>query len=107
MPYPTPMHIAAILQLAAGIDSENMRTVLASRIRAVPRLRQRLIRPSVHSRRASWVDDPDFALDRHVSVVSCPPPGDEHALLEFAATESTRFLPRDRPLLLSPCFQVT
>jgi WS/DGAT/MGAT family acyltransferase len=93
-----PMHIAAILQLATGIDSEDLRTVLANRIRGVPRLRQRLMRPSVHSRRASWVDDPDFTLERHVSVTSCPPPGDENALLELAATESNRLLPRDRPL---------
>lgn len=93
-----PMHIAAIIQLAADIDVEALRTVLASRIRGVPRLRQRLTRPSVHSRRVSWVDDPNFALDRHVSVMSCPPPGDEDALLELAATESNRFLPRDRPL---------
>ena len=37
-------------------------------------------------------------MARHFAVLTCPEPGDEHALLAAAAEISVQPLPRDRPL---------
>ena len=68
--------------------------LLGERIRGVPRLRQRLHGAT----RPYWADDPEFDLGAHVREVRCPPPGDERALLDVAAAELERPLPRSRPL---------
>jgi diacylglycerol O-acyltransferase / wax synthase len=93
-----PMHITAVLELAGAIDQADLDAALAERMSAVPRLRQRVIRASSRPRRLVWVDDPHFAMTRHLYRAMWPAPGDEEALLRLAATESTRPLPRDRPL---------
>jgi WS/DGAT/MGAT family acyltransferase len=45
-----------------------------------------------------WVDDRDFAVGNHVSVLPCPPPCGEPAVLGIAADMLGARLPRDRPL---------
>ena len=92
-----PMHITAVLELARAIDPAEVEKALGERMLAVPRLRQRVVRSARWPRRLVWVDDPHFVTSRHLSRATCPAPGEE-ALLELAATESTRSLPRDRPL---------
>jgi len=72
--------------------------VLAEQIRAVPRLRQRLVRAPAGYGRPVWVDDPGFDAARHVRLLPCPDPGNEQALLDIAAAVITEPLPRSRPL---------
>src|SRR5262249_15611236 len=48
--------------------------------------------------RPYWADDPEFDVRAHVRRVCCPPPGDERTLLDVAAAELVRPLPRSRPL---------
>jgi hypothetical protein len=92
------MNIAAILRLRDTVDPENLRRTIAERVCAVPRLRQ-LVRPTVpRSRHLVWAPDPQFAIENHLSVAACPPPGDDQALLRLAAAEAGAALPRDRPL---------
>jgi diacylglycerol O-acyltransferase len=93
-----PMNIAAILELERDLDPAELQAALDARIRAVPRLRQRLVPSRLHLGRPRWVDDPDFDLARHLFTFPCPLPGDEDALLELAAVEGNRPLLRDRPL---------
>jgi diacylglycerol O-acyltransferase / wax synthase len=53
-----------------------------------------------------WIDDPDFDLDRHVSVVDPGEDADMAAVQRFVAVERARPLDRERPLwavtLLAP-----
>jgi WS/DGAT/MGAT family acyltransferase len=72
--------------------------VLAKRVRAVPRLRQRLVRVPAGCGRPVWVDHPGFDAARHVRLLPCPDPGDEQALLDVAAAVIIEPLPRSRPL---------
>jgi WS/DGAT/MGAT family acyltransferase len=92
------VQVGAVLVLDARLDPAAVRDAIGERIRGVPRLRQRLVRPPFGGGRPLWVDDPDFDLGRHVGVVLCPAPGDETALLAVAAGVVTRRLPADRPL---------
>jgi diacylglycerol O-acyltransferase len=93
-------HIGAVLLLDAtpefGVDAA--RRALSERIRAVPRLRQRLYQAPPGCGRPYWADDPAFDIDEHVRQVRCPPPGDERALLNFAAAQLGAPIPRSRPL---------
>jgi WS/DGAT/MGAT family acyltransferase len=93
-------HIGAILVLGAepGFSVAEARRLLGERIRAVPRLRQRLHRAPPGCGRPYWADDPAFDADQHVRQVRCPPPGDERTLLDLAAAQLGEPLPQSRPL---------
>ena len=95
-----PMQVGAVLVLdtGGGFDEASAVDAVASRILAVPRLRQRLVRVPLGCGRPIWVDDADFTVARHVSVVACPDPGGAEALLAVAADLVSRPLPQDRPL---------
>jgi WS/DGAT/MGAT family acyltransferase len=93
-------HIGAVLVLGAapGFSVAEAQRALGERIRAVPRLRQRLYRAPPGCGRPCWADDPAFDIHEHVRQVCCPPPGDERALLDLAAAQLREPLPRSRPL---------
>ena len=93
-------HIGAVLLLGAapGFSVAEARRVLGERIRAVPRLRQRLYRAPPGCGRPYWADHPAFDINEHVRQVCCPPPGDERALLDLAAAQLREPMPRSRPL---------
>jgi len=98
---PVPEQIAAVLVLnptRPGFDLSRAEDLLAERIPAIPRLRQRLVRVPFGCGRPIWVDDTDFDIRRHVRRVPCPPPGDERALLDTALSVITHPLARSRPL---------
>ena len=61
-------HIGAVLVLDAtpGFNVTEARRVLGERIRAVPRLRQRLYRAPPGCGRPYWADDPAFDITEHV-----------------------------------------
>src|SRR6266516_2200401 len=97
---PAPMHVGAVLVLGTGpgFSVQDAQRLLGERVRAVPRLRQRLRRAPPGCGRPFWADDPAFDLRRHVRQLPCPPPGDQRALLEAAAAVTGEPLPRSRPL---------
>jgi diacylglycerol O-acyltransferase / wax synthase len=93
-------HIGAVLLLGAApaFTVAEARRVLGERIRAVPRLRQRLYRAPPGCGRPYWADDPAFDINEHVRQVCCPPPGDERTVLDLAAAQLREPMPRSRPL---------
>lgn len=97
---PAPMHVGAVLVMATrpGFSVAEAQRLLGERIRAVPRLRQRLRRAPPGCGRPFWADDPAFDVRYHIRQLPCPPPGDERALLAVAAAVTGEPLPRSRPL---------
>lgn len=96
---PAPLQVGAVLRLdPSDVAPEDLVARLGERIRAVPRLRQRLTSTPPGCGRPIWVDDADFTVGRHVDVAHCPAPGDEQALLDVAADVIAVPLLRDRPL---------
>ncbi|MCV2487888.1 WS/DGAT domain-containing protein [Geodermatophilus sp. YIM 151500] len=92
--------IGALLLLGDGppLDPGTADRLLAERISAVPRLRQRIVRVPLGGGQPIWLDDPAVDPARHVRRRVCPHPADEEALLALAADLVTEPLPRDRPL---------
>ena len=95
-----PEQVGGILLLRAGpaFDTRAAEALLAERIRAVPRLRQRLVPAPPGCGRPVWIDDAGFDISRHVRQVRCPSPGGEQALLDVGARLVADPLPRSRPL---------
>jgi diacylglycerol O-acyltransferase len=97
---PAPMNVGAVLVLGGGpgFSADEAQRLLGERIRAVPRLRQRLRRAPLGCGRPFWADDREFDLQHHVRQLACRPPGDDRALLDAAGMLLGEDLPRTRPL---------
>lgn len=79
---PEQFGVILILDRAGELDLTRVRQLIAERIPAVPRLRQRLARTPIGCGGPIWIDDPGFDVCRQVRTVACPDPGDERALLD-------------------------
>jgi len=66
--------------------------------RAAPRLRQRVMAPSVPVSLPYWIFDPDFDLGYHVRRMRLPGSGTLRELLDLAQMQGTVPLDRSRPL---------
>jgi diacylglycerol O-acyltransferase / wax synthase len=93
-----PMQVAAILILDHPVQLDAVRRAVADRVTSVRRFRQRLRRAPFGCGRPIWVDDADFAIERHTVERQCPTPGDDDSLLRVAAAAASDRLPLDRPL---------
>ncbi|USX53925.1 wax ester/triacylglycerol synthase domain-containing protein [Lentzea sp. HUAS12] len=94
-----PEHFGVVLLFdkSDGFDLDRARQVLADRVAAVPRLRQRLIRTPLGCGGPIWVDDEWFDIRDQVRLVRCAEPGDERALLDMAYSLVATPLPRAGP----------
>ncbi len=95
----THMHLVGVVVLEG--PAPPFAQVLASigtRLHLVPRYRHKLAAPPGEAGRPRWVDDGDFALERHVLRAVLPPPGEEEGLMAFAGEVFSRPLDRSRPL---------
>ena len=95
---PEQFGVILLLDGAGGFGLSQARQLIAERVPAVPRLRQRLIRAPFGCGGPIWVDDPHFDIRRHVRTMACREPGDEPALLKAALTVIAAPLPRTAPL---------
>jgi len=101
-----PMHVASVGIFEAGpllddrgaLRLDDVVAHLEARAGLLPRLRQRVWEPPGDIGHASWVDDEDFDMRRHVDVVAVPAPGDEEALRTLAAETFAGTLDRRHPL---------
>ena len=82
-----PMNIGAVLEFNHhdGPSLAEVHTLLAERLPAIPNLRQKLHRPPPGCGWLVWIDDPGFALDRHLTAREWPSPGGRRELLDVAA----------------------
>ena len=79
-------------------NHDQLKSILAERIRAIPRCTQMLRTQPFDVGAPQWVDDPGFDLGRHVRRVAVPRPGDDAELFRVVADVLERRLDRDRPL---------
>jgi diacylglycerol O-acyltransferase / wax synthase len=95
---PQQFAVILILERPGDFSLSHLQQLIADRIVALPRLRQKLINVPPGCGRPVWVDDGDFNIDHHVHAVSCRSPGDQRALLETALAVIMTPLPREAPL---------
>jgi diacylglycerol O-acyltransferase / wax synthase len=95
-----PMNIGAALEFDPhnAPSMAEVRALLAERLPAIPRLRQRLRRAPLGCGRPVWVDDAAFDLDRHLIGRRWPEPESRRELLDVVAELVCDRLDDRRPL---------
>jgi diacylglycerol O-acyltransferase / wax synthase len=99
------MHVAGVALFDAaplkgedgGIDIARIRSHVESKLRYIPRYRQRL-EWVPFDRRPVWVDDEHFSIDYHLRHSSLPRPGTEAQLKQMAGRIVSTPLDRSKPL---------
>jgi diacylglycerol O-acyltransferase len=95
----THMHIGGLVLLDGPPPAlEDFLAHVRSRLHLVPRYRQKVVFPPLEAGLPLWIDDPRFNLEYHVRHTALPPPGDERALLQLAASVFSQRLDRSKPL---------
>ena len=91
----------AVVDVAARpelLTPEMFLGLLEERLDRMPVLRRRVVMVPHGLGAPLIVDDPDFALERHVRVRVAAPPGGDRELADIVADVAAEALPRDRPL---------
>ena len=102
----TPMHVGAlaVFEGAAFFDPSgrfrlaDVRSLIASRLHQLPKLRRRLMTVPFEQGRPIWVDDERFDISYHVRLTAVPRPGTRAQLLSLTARIQSQLLDRTRPL---------
>jgi diacylglycerol O-acyltransferase / wax synthase len=85
-----PFVPGCVLELDRRIAVEPLRATIDALTLRIPRYRQRISRaPRV------WVDDPAFAIERHVTSIRVPAPGGSRELMQLVGSLLTSELPTD------------
>src|SRR4051812_3637663 len=79
-------------------DAERLRQTMLRVVKVVPRLHQRVVPAFGRLAPPEWQEDPYFDIDYHIRRIALPPPADERALFDLAATLAAAPLDRTRPL---------
>ncbi len=99
------MHVGVVALFEAGmfrnedgaIDLVAFQRYIESRMPFVPECHQKLARTPI-THREIWIDDPDFAIERHVRMVQIDGPGGERELRALAGALFSVPLDRAHPL---------
>lgn len=93
------MHIGGIgIFEGPAPTEEDLLTHVGSRLKLVPRFRQKLISAPLGSGRPLWTDDPRFSLSYHVRRTALPRPGNEQQLMRLISRVHSQRLDRTKPL---------
>jgi diacylglycerol O-acyltransferase / wax synthase len=93
------MHVGALVIFEGPAPShEDFSAHIQSRLRLVPRYRQKLAFPRFEMGRPFWVDDPTFNIDYHVRHTALPRPGSDDQLRQLAGRIFSQRLDRSKPL---------
>ncbi|HZC12399.1 MAG TPA: wax ester/triacylglycerol synthase domain-containing protein, partial [Thermoleophilaceae bacterium] len=93
------MHVGALVFFEGPApEPDDFRAHLESRLRLVPRYRQKLAVPRLEMGRPFWVDDPSFNLDYHVRHSALPKPGSDEQLRHLIGRIFSQRLDRSKPL---------
>ncbi len=93
------MHVGALVIFEGPAPShEEFAAHIQSRLRLVPRYRQKLAVPRFEMGRPFWVDDPSFNIDYHVRHTALPRPGSDDQLRQLAGRIFSQRLDRSKPL---------
>lgn len=94
----SPMHIGGLAVIEGSISFDTFRSIIASRIHMMPKLRKRLMYVPLSIDYPYWVDDPYFDLDLHLHHIALPKPGGWQQLRDISSKIFSEPLDQTRPL---------
>jgi WS/DGAT/MGAT family acyltransferase len=93
-----PLHIGSVGIFEGVVDFQTFYDCLNSRMHLIPRYRQKAVTPPFYAGHPTWEDDPQFSLDRHLSLRQVDAPGTRDQLRQLCSEMFRPPLKRDRPL---------
>lgn len=94
----SPQNIGSIGIFEGEISYDRFVENIESKLHLIPRYRQRVVSTPLSLARATWEDDPDFDIRRHVTETRLEAPGSDRQLIGLAARLYEGRLDRERPL---------
>ncbi|MEI2731299.1 MAG: wax ester/triacylglycerol synthase family O-acyltransferase [Dermatophilaceae bacterium] len=91
-------HVCTTAIFAGDITLDQLRTHVAARLHRAPILRRKLRSSLLGVGRPWWVDDDDFDIDRHLSVIDLGGAASDRALGDLSVRINAVKLDRSRPL---------
>ena len=94
-----PMHIGGVSIFAGPAPPfDQLEAMVAGKLDAVPRYRQKVRSVPLGLGRPVWIEDPHFSLAYHLRHSALPAPGSEDVLRRTAARIFAQALDREKPL---------
>lgn len=98
-----PLHVCSVIELdtstvPGGYTFDQFRSVLASRMCALPELSAKLADSQLNLDHPVWVEDNDFELSRHLHQIGLPSPGGREELAGVCSDIMSVPLDRSKPL---------
>lgn len=93
-----PMHIGAVGIFEGKLDFPAYRALVASKLGALPRFRERVVSTPFFIGHPTWETDPDFDIENHIILHQLDAPGGEAELKALADELIAGMLDRSRPL---------
>jgi diacylglycerol O-acyltransferase len=93
-----PTHIGSLLYFEGHIPFDDLVRHVQARLHLLPRYRQKLALVPFRLNHATWVDDPDFRLENHITRHVLPQDSTDAELMRAAMEINERGLDRSRPL---------
>ncbi len=93
-----PMVVNGFLELAGPLPVERVRSLMEDAVVKLPRLRARVVEPTLRAGVPHWETDPDLDVAGHVEHVELPASDDDGALRDFVGRAMSSLLDRERPL---------
>jgi WS/DGAT/MGAT family acyltransferase len=93
-----PLHIGGVCIFEGAIPFERFVATIESKLDAIPRYREKVMRPFLNIGYPTWQYDPDFDIRRHIFHVKLDPPGSDAQVQELAGRIFTPLLDRNKPL---------
>jgi diacylglycerol O-acyltransferase len=92
------MMVTGVMALEGTVDPKRLLTTLDRRLAPFSRFHQRVVRPRSRAGIAHWEDDPEFAVDNHLTHVALPAPGNEATLRKLVSDLMSTPLDMAKPL---------
>jgi diacylglycerol O-acyltransferase / wax synthase len=96
--YHGPLHVGCITYFDGHIDHDEFVAHMEARMHLLPRYRQRLVFVPLNLAHATWEDDPEFEVRKHVYPHSLPLETGKAEFLKDAMEVFASMLDRGRPL---------
>ncbi len=93
-----PLHIGSLGVYEGQVPYQRFVDHIDSRMPTIPRYRQRAHFVPFGLAHPTWEDDPDFTVERHISVLALPAPGTDAQLRELSVKLFQEPLDRNKPL---------
>jgi diacylglycerol O-acyltransferase / wax synthase len=93
-----PLHIGSIAVFEGKVDYDRFVENVESKIHLIPLYQQLAVPAPFNISHPTWEWDPNFDIRRHIKRATCPSPGDDRTLFDFAAELFAPMLERDKPL---------